>query len=170
MQCRRRRRCGFDPWFGKIPWRRALSPTHSSIFAWRIPWAEEPGGLWSIELQSWTWPEWLSAHACTQAFSGYFSDCSVFLFEVLSRSQPSGNAGSFFKFLWPFISFKSNSLFYQAYGRYSRRTVRIPFKGRWWKHWEYSISVLEFRNLILEKCFETHIVQVFINQLLEFPL
>ena len=28
--------------------------THSSIFAWRIPWTEEPGGLWSIELQSQT--------------------------------------------------------------------------------------------------------------------
>ena len=25
--------------------------THSSIFAWRIPWTEEPGGLRSIELQ-----------------------------------------------------------------------------------------------------------------------
>ena len=25
--------------------------THSSILAWRIPWAEEPGGLWSIESQ-----------------------------------------------------------------------------------------------------------------------
>ena len=24
---------------------------HSSIFAWRIPWTEEPGGLWSIGLQ-----------------------------------------------------------------------------------------------------------------------
>jgi len=24
---------------------------HSSIFAWRIPWIEEPGGLWSIGLQ-----------------------------------------------------------------------------------------------------------------------
>ena len=23
--------------------------THSSILAWRIPWAEEPGGLQSIE-------------------------------------------------------------------------------------------------------------------------
>ena len=37
-QCRRRR---FDPWVGKIPWRRA---THSSILAWRIPWAGY--GLW----------------------------------------------------------------------------------------------------------------------------
>ena len=25
--------------------------THSSILAWRIPWTEEPGGLWSIALQ-----------------------------------------------------------------------------------------------------------------------
>ena len=26
-QCRRRRRCGFDPWVGKIPWRRTQQPT-----------------------------------------------------------------------------------------------------------------------------------------------
>ena len=25
--------------------------THSSIFAWRIPWTEEPGRLWSKGLQ-----------------------------------------------------------------------------------------------------------------------
>ena len=25
--------------------------THSSILAWRIPWTEEPGGLWSIASQ-----------------------------------------------------------------------------------------------------------------------
>ena len=28
--------------------------THSSILAWRIPWAEEPGGLQSMESQSQT--------------------------------------------------------------------------------------------------------------------
>ena len=28
--------------------------THSSILAWRIPWAEESGGLNSLGLQSWT--------------------------------------------------------------------------------------------------------------------
>ena len=28
--------------------------THSSILAWRIPWTEEPGGLQSMESQSWT--------------------------------------------------------------------------------------------------------------------
>ena len=25
--------------------------TNSSILAWRIPWTEEPGGLWFMELQ-----------------------------------------------------------------------------------------------------------------------
>ena len=25
--------------------------THSNILAWRIPWTEEPGGLWSVESQ-----------------------------------------------------------------------------------------------------------------------
>ena len=25
-QCRRYKRCGFSPWVGKIPWRRALKP------------------------------------------------------------------------------------------------------------------------------------------------
>ena len=29
---------------------------NSSILAWRIPWAEEPGGLSSLELQSQTQP------------------------------------------------------------------------------------------------------------------
>ena len=28
--------------------------THSSTLAWRIPWTEEPGGLQSMGLQSWT--------------------------------------------------------------------------------------------------------------------
>ena len=28
--------------------------THFSIFAWRIPWTEEPGGLQFIEFQSQT--------------------------------------------------------------------------------------------------------------------
>ena len=41
-------------------WNRFLGPegplekgmvTHSSIFAWKIPWIEEPSGLHSMELQ-----------------------------------------------------------------------------------------------------------------------
>jgi len=38
------RRCKFEPWVGKIPW-RIKWPTHSSILAWEIPWTEESGGL-----------------------------------------------------------------------------------------------------------------------------
>ena len=36
-QCRRRERHGFDPWVGKIPWRRISQAVHSSVLAWRIP-------------------------------------------------------------------------------------------------------------------------------------
>ena len=38
--------------------------THSSILSWRIPWTEEPGGLWSIVSQRWTWLKQLSMHTC----------------------------------------------------------------------------------------------------------
>ena len=42
-QCRRRE---FDPWVGKIPWRRVWQPTPVfSSLVWKIPWTEEPGGL-----------------------------------------------------------------------------------------------------------------------------
>ena len=39
----------FDPWTGKIPWRRTGQPT--STLAWRISWTEEPGSLWFTGLQ-----------------------------------------------------------------------------------------------------------------------
>ena len=44
------RRPGFDPWVGKIPWRRKWQ-THSSTLAWRIPWREEPSRLQSMGSQ-----------------------------------------------------------------------------------------------------------------------
>ena len=40
--------------FQSLGWKDPLEkgiPTHSSIFAWRIPWTEEPGGLQSMGLQ-----------------------------------------------------------------------------------------------------------------------
>ena len=37
--------------------------THSSILAWKIPWAEEPGGLQSVRVaKSQTQLNWLSMH------------------------------------------------------------------------------------------------------------
>ena len=65
-QCRRHRRCGFDPWVRKIPWRRKWQP---SIVAWEIPWTEEPGWLQSMRSQkSWTrLSDWAYTHAHTWA-------------------------------------------------------------------------------------------------------
>ena len=48
-QCKRHRRCRFNPWVGKIPWRRKWQPI--AVLARKIPWTEELGGLQSIELQ-----------------------------------------------------------------------------------------------------------------------
>ena len=36
--------------------------THSSILAWRIPWTEETGGLWSMVLQRVNVAEKLNMH------------------------------------------------------------------------------------------------------------
>ena len=56
-QCRRRKRCRFDPWVGKIPWRRAWQLVFSRILAWRIPWTEEPGRLQSMGSHR-VWHDW----------------------------------------------------------------------------------------------------------------
>ena len=48
--------------------------THSSIFAWKIPWTEQPGRLQSRVTRSWTWPKQLSTeHEC-------MCTCKFFLF------------------------------------------------------------------------------------------
>ena len=44
-QCRRHKKCGFDPWV------RKEMTTHSNILAWEIPRTEETGGLQSMGLQ-----------------------------------------------------------------------------------------------------------------------
>ena len=41
LQCGR---TGFDPWIGKIPWRRAWQPT-PVFLPKESPWTEEPGRL-----------------------------------------------------------------------------------------------------------------------------
>ena len=41
-------------WVLSLDWEDPLedgTATHSSILAWRTPWTEEPGGLWSIGSQ-----------------------------------------------------------------------------------------------------------------------
>ena len=50
-QCRRPKKCEFDPWVGKIPWRKEGMATLSSILAWKVPWTEDPCGLQSMGSQ-----------------------------------------------------------------------------------------------------------------------
>ena len=51
LQCRRP---GFNPWVGKIPWRRARQPT-PVFLPGESPCAEEPGGLQPIVIKIQTW-------------------------------------------------------------------------------------------------------------------
>ena len=44
MQCRRP---GFDLWVREDALEKGMA-TYSSILAWRIPWAKEPGGLYIV--------------------------------------------------------------------------------------------------------------------------
>ena len=44
LQCRRCKGCEFDPWIGKIPWRRAWQPT-PVVLPGECPWTEEPDRL-----------------------------------------------------------------------------------------------------------------------------
>ena len=44
----------WETWVQSLVWEDPLEKgmaTHSSILAWRVPWAEEPGGLQSMGLQ-----------------------------------------------------------------------------------------------------------------------
>ena len=49
------RRCRFDPWVRKIPWRRKWQPT--LVFFLKKPWTEEPGRLQSMGSQEVKWSE-----------------------------------------------------------------------------------------------------------------
>ena len=50
--------------------------THSSIFAWRIPWMEEPGGLQSTGSQTVGHD---SAHSAIKSVTTWIGDCIFFL-------------------------------------------------------------------------------------------
>ena len=68
LQCGRP---GFDPWVGKIPWRRAWQPTPVFLLG-ESPWTEEPGGLQSMELQR-VRHDWVTTHTyCTPLFQNIY--------------------------------------------------------------------------------------------------
>ena len=49
-QCSRHKRCRYNPWVGKIPWKRKWHPT-PVFLPGESPWTEEPGELQSMGSQ-----------------------------------------------------------------------------------------------------------------------
>ena len=89
-QCRRHKRCGFDPWVGKIPWRRAWQPT--PVF---LP-AEFHGQWSSAGYSQWGHKEsdtterltlWLSEWNVINLYLFKKPHCHVFLIRLLITSQ-----------------------------------------------------------------------------------
>ena len=77
-QCRRHKRHGFDPWVGKIPWRRAWRST--LVF---LPGESHGRGTWKATVhhvtQSWTWLKRLHTHQPNGAeVNGYPSMLPMF--------------------------------------------------------------------------------------------
>ena len=60
-QCRRYKRRRFDPWVGKIPWRRKWQPT-TLLLTGNFPWIEEPGRLQPMGSQR-VRHDWATKHA-----------------------------------------------------------------------------------------------------------
>ena len=72
-QCRRRKRCGFDPWVGKIPWRRAWQTTlvflpgeshrHRSLVGYSS-WGHRELDMteWITFSSYWDWSDWEHTH------------------------------------------------------------------------------------------------------------
>ena len=84
-QCRRGKRCGFHPWVGKIPWRRAWQPT-PVFFPGKSPWTEEPGRLQSIGSHDWS--THMQCMFCDRFFNVFVSEfwcifCNDYLFIVV---------------------------------------------------------------------------------------
>ena len=90
-QCRRpkrRKRCRFYIWDGKISWRRSWQP----ILSWRIPWAEEPGRLQPMELQrvGHAWSELACTHASGKQI---YIHIYIYIYIYIYRERERERAG-----------------------------------------------------------------------------
>ena len=88
-QCRRRKRCRFDPWIGKILWRRACNPLQHACLenpmdrrAW---WATVHGVT-----QSQTWLKWLNTHRHTHSVPRVSFIYLFYSQPLLLESMPCG--------------------------------------------------------------------------------
>ena len=87
-----------ETWVWPLGWEDPLEKgkvTHFSIFAWRIPWTEEPGKLQSMGLQESDMIAWL-----TLTFNVIFFS----LFEKLTDGEVLACAVAWFHFLYAFSS------------------------------------------------------------------
>ena len=78
-QCRRYKRLVFDPWAGKIPWKRAQQST--PVFLPGESQAEKPGGLQSIESHrvGHDWSDLVLTHAGYMPSSGIAGSYGSFI-------------------------------------------------------------------------------------------
>ena len=83
LQCRRCRRCGFDPWVGKIPWRREWQPTPVFLPGEFHGQRSLPGySLWGCKESAMTeeisvWCMHTHRHARTHTILYHITPCSV---------------------------------------------------------------------------------------------
>ena len=98
--------------------------THSSILAWRIPWTEEPGGLWFIGSQrvEHDWSDWASTHGLQRVYDALPEIASkslwlstqvnfsgeVILTKFPDRSVEDGCQGFDTARLWLFLKLKAD--------------------------------------------------------------
>ena len=63
--------------------------THSSILAWRIPWTEEPGGLWSVGSQNvgHNWSNWAHTHMLMEFLQYILQPKNRSLFFLISNKE-----------------------------------------------------------------------------------
>ena len=61
-QCKRCKRCGFDPRIGKIPWSRKWQPTPVFLLR-KFHVQRNQVGYSPWDRKDWTWPKWLGTHA-----------------------------------------------------------------------------------------------------------
>ena len=90
-QRRRHKRCGFNPWIGKISWRRAWQPTQVFLPE-ESPWMKDCGGLQLIV--SLRVGHGCSDLACTCAHT--HTDAHIYK-HTLCSARPNSNASSTLK-------------------------------------------------------------------------
>ena len=73
-QCRRFKRCGSNPWVGKIPWRRKWHPTPVFLPKESHGQRSLAGMVYGIT-KSWTWLEWICTYTGTYAKGTINSTC-----------------------------------------------------------------------------------------------